>query len=136
MSDITTLTSAVSPLAATQLSTEQLRDLVIDAMEDLKAQDISVLDVRAISDVTDIMIIASGASNRQVAAIANNVVEKAKAQGQQPVGTEGENNSEWVLVDLGDVIAHVMQPEVRAFYQLEKLWETAPEQVVNELASR
>ena len=117
------------------LSTPQLRDLVIDAMEDLKAQNIRVLDVSTISDVTDMMIIASGTSNRQVAAIAGHIVEKAKERGQKPIGSEGEECSEWVLVDLGDVIAHVMQPTAREFYQLEKLWETAPTMPANELAS-
>ncbi len=104
------------------MQTEQLLPIVIDALEDLKAQEIKVLDVRGMSSITDYMIIASGSSNRQVAAIADNVTKKVKEQGYRPLGEEGANEGEWVLVDLGDIIVHVMQPQVRDFYQLEKLW--------------
>lgn len=104
------------------MNAEQLSHLVVQAMTDLKAQDVRVLDVRSMSGVTDFMVIASGTSNRQVAAIANNVVDEVKARGLRPLGMEGQSFGEWVLVDLGDVVAHVMQPQVRAFYQLEKLW--------------
>ena len=107
-----------------------LRQLAVDALEDLKAVDILELDVRKISNFTDYMIIASGRSARQVAALAENVVVKAKQAGEPPLGVEGMRAGEWVLVDLGDVVVHVMQPEVREFYQLEKLWSTreTPEQ--------
>lgn len=108
------------------MQTEELVKLAIDALEDLKAQDINVIDVRELNNVTDVMIIASGTSSRQVAAIGRNVVEKAKAAGVQPFGSEGEAAGEWVLVDLGDVVVHVMQPRVRDFYQLERLWSTPP----------
>ncbi len=104
------------------INKDALIALVIDALEDLKAQEIKVLDVTNISNVTDTMIIASGTSSRQVSAIAQNVVEKAKAQGIQPLGMEGQDVGEWVLVDLVDVVVHVMQPAIRDFYQLEKLW--------------
>ena len=104
------------------MQTEQLLPIVIDALEDLKAQEIKVLDVRGMSSITDYMIIASGSSNRQVAAIAGNVSKKAKEHGCRPLGEEGTSEGEWVLVDLGDIIVHVMQPQVRDFYQLEKLW--------------
>ena len=104
------------------LTSAELRDLVVNAMEDLKAQDIQVLDVSKQSDVADYMIIASGSSSRQVSAIADNIIDDSKKQGMRPLGDEGKETGEWVLVDLGDVIAHVMQTSVRDFYQLEKLW--------------
>lgn len=103
---------------------EQLIHLVIDALEDVKAKDIRTLDVRGKSNVTDVMVIASGTSARQVKSLADRVVEKAKEAGVRALGVEGEREAEWVLVDLGDVVVHVMQPEIRDFYQLEKLWST------------
>ncbi len=106
------------------MQSKRLCQLAIDAMEDLKAVEIQRLDVRKLSDFTDYMIIATGRSARQVAAIAENVVMKAKHAGEAPLGVEGLRGGEWVLVDLGDVVVHVMQPEVREFYQLEKLWGT------------
>ena len=104
---------------------EQLKQLVIDAIEDVKGIDIKVLDVRDQSSVTDVMVIASGNTARQVKAISDNIIEKAKAAGVRPLGVEGEQHAEWVLVDLGDVIAHIMQPSIRDFYNLEKLWGEA-----------
>jgi ribosome-associated protein len=101
---------------------EELKALVIDALEDRKGVDIKVLDVRGKSNVTDIMVISTGTSNRQVRALADGVVEKAKERGIRPLGVEGDRNNEWVLVDLGDVVVHVMQAETRDFYNLEKLW--------------
>jgi len=103
---------------------DQLIHLVIDALEDVKAKDVRTLDVRGKSNVTDVMVIASGTSARQVRSLADKVVEKAKEAGVKPLGVEGEREAEWVLVDLGDVVVHVMQPEIRDFYQLEKLWST------------
>lgn len=105
------------------METEALKTLAIQALEDLKAVDIKVLDVRGKTSVTDYMIVASGNSNRQVKALADNVIEQAKAAGVRPVGSEGEQASEWILVDLGDVVVHVMHPQTRDFYHLEKLWE-------------
>lgn len=104
------------------MNTTQLLDLVIDAVEDLKGSNIQTLDVKGVSSVTDFMVVADANSTRQVSAIARHVVEKAKSAGQYPLGVEGENDGEWVLVDLGDVIVHIMQPGIRDFYQLEKLW--------------
>ena len=96
--------------------------LTIDALEDLKGEDIVVLDVRKLTDITDYMIVASGRSGRQVVALAEHLVMNAKHAKTPPIGVEGLDVGEWVLVDLGDVVVHVMQPEVREFYQLEKLW--------------
>lgn len=105
------------------MTTEQLRDLAIQAVEDLKANDITVLDVREQTSMTDFMIIASGTSSRHGKAVANSVIMSAKEAGEPAVGIEGETTGEWVLIDLGAVVVHVMQPEIRDFYQLEKLWD-------------
>ncbi len=107
---------------------------VIAALEEIKAHDIEVLDVKKITTLFDRMIIASGDSTRQTRAIANNVVEKIKAAGGQVYGTEGEQNGEWILVDLGDVLVHVMQTAVRTHYNLEELWAEAVR--TNKLSSR
>lgn len=106
------------------MEADTLTNLVVDALDDLKAKDIQVLDVRGKTNVTDFMVVASGTSNRQVKALAENVLEKTKTAGVKPLGTEGEAEAEWILVDLGDVVVHIMQPSVRDFYQLEKLWNT------------
>ena len=113
------------------MQAEDLKLLVIDALEDIKAENIQVLDVRTMTDFTDYMIIATGKSTRQVKALANEVVIQAKKAGNQPLGVEGEDVGEWALVDLGDVIAHVMTPQTRATYNLEKVWSVpeTPEQV-------
>ncbi len=94
-----------------------------DVLDDMKAREVRVLDVSAITSITDYMVIASGTSRRHVKSIAERLVERAKAEGYTPIGVEGTEASEWVLVDLQDVVVHVMQPEVRDFYKLEKLWE-------------
>lgn len=99
-----------------------MTDLVVDALEDLKAVDPKILDVRGISSVMDYLVIASGNSSRHVKSLADNVVIKAKEAGWPPIGVEGENAADWVLVDLGDVVVHVMQPAARSFYDLERLW--------------
>ncbi len=111
-----------------RMKAKELQLLVIDALEDIKAEDIQVLDVTAMTDVTDYMIIATGKSTRQVKALANSVSSQAKAAGIIPMGVEGEDVGEWALVDLGDVIAHILTPEMRATYNLEKLW-SVPENV-------
>jgi ribosome-associated protein len=105
-----------------RMQAEQLKLLVIDALEEIKADDIQVLDVTKMTDVTDYMIIASGKSTRQVKALANEVVSQAKKADHPPMGVEGEDIGEWALVDLGDVIAHIMTPQTRATYNLEKVW--------------
>lgn len=100
-----------------------LEKLVLRALEDLKAVNIRVLDVRGLTDVADTMIVASGTSDRHVRSIAEHVIMKAKEAGRRPMGTEGKQDGEWVLVDLQDVLVHVMLPRVREFYALEQLWE-------------
>ena len=96
---------------------------VVAALGDMKAANVKVLDVRPVTDVTDCMILVSGNSDRHVRSIADRVVERAKAAGFRPMGVEGERDGEWVLVDLNDVIVHVMLPRVREFYGLEELWD-------------
>ena len=105
------------------MTPDTLRDLVVEALDDVKGQDILALDVSGASSVTDWMVIASGTSNRHVKSLVDNVTGHAKAKGNDPLGVEGTNGQEWVLVDLGDVVVHVMQREARAFYDLERLWK-------------
>lgn len=104
------------------MQTEQLKSLVVDALEDMKAQNVTLLDVRGRTSVTDFMIIATGTSSRHVTAVAGNVEEKVKAAGMMPNSTEGRASSDWVLIDLFDVVVHVMTDQARHFYDLERLW--------------
>ena len=104
-----------------------LQDLVTAALDDMKAVNVKVLDVRGLTDIADTMIIASGNSDRHVKSIADRVLEKAKESGFRPLGKEGERDGEWVLVDLQDIIVHVMLPRVREFYGLERLWDNGTE---------
>jgi len=108
------------------MNSEQLCDLVVAALEEVKAKDIVKLDVRELTTVTDYMVVASGTSNRHVRALADAVAENARQAGHRPAGIEGEDGSEWVLLDLGDTLVHVMLPRVREFYNLEKLWLLSP----------
>ena len=101
-----------------------LEKLVLASLDDMKAVNVKILDVRGLTDVADTMIVASGTSDRHVRAIAERVIEHAKAAGRRPMGTEGKQDGEWVLVDLQDVLLHVMLPRVREFYALEQLWES------------
>jgi ribosome-associated protein len=100
--------------------------LVVAALDDMKAANVKIMDVRKVTDVADCMIIASGTSDRHVRSIAERVLERTRAGGFRPMGLEGERDGEWVLVDLNDVIVHVMLPRVREFYGLESLWEPGP----------
>lgn len=104
------------------MQTEQIKELVIDALENMKAQDITVLDVKEKTSVTDYMVIATGTSNRHAQAVVDNVAEQAKKADLKPQGTEGRASSDWMLMDLGDVIVHVMTDQARHFYDLERLW--------------
>jgi ribosome-associated protein len=104
---------------------EAMKQAVIDAIEDIKGFDISVMDVRKLTSLTNYMIVASATSSRQAKAIADNVREKLKEKGYQIRGTEGEKEGEWVLVDLNDIVVHIMVPATRAYYNLEQLWGEA-----------
>ena len=112
----------MSDNVAISLQAESLKKIVIEALEALKAQDIATIDVRGRASFTDTMIFASGTSTRHVISIAESVIEAARDAGLPPIGVEGETIGEWVLIDLGDAVVHVMLPETRAFYDLEKLW--------------
>lgn len=103
----------------------ELQQLTVNSLEDLKGQDITVLDVTDRTTVTDWMIVVTGTSARHVKSLASEVVEKSKEAGVKPLGVEGESDGNWILVDLGDVLAHVMTRESRDFYALEKLWGIA-----------
>jgi len=100
-----------------------LRDVVLGALAELKAVDVKALDVRGLTDITDTMVVASGTSDRHVKSLADRVTQRCKEAGFRPYGIEGERDGEWVLLDLQDVVLHVMLPRVREFYALEKLWE-------------
>jgi ribosome-associated protein len=108
------------------MESAQLNTLVLEALDDLKANNVVSLDVTELTDVTDYVIVASGTSNRHVKALANNITDEAKQQGVRPLGVEGQSGSEWILVDLGAVVAHVMLPATRDFYDLERLWSDVP----------
>lgn len=100
----------------------KLVTIIVDALEDMKAVDIRSLDVHEMTSITDVMIVCSGTSTRHVSSIADNVIEKCEASGFKPLGIEGDDHAEWVLVDLGDAVVHIMMPETRDFYKLERLW--------------
>ena len=102
-----------------------LRSVILDALADMKALEVKVLDVRGLTDIADFMVIASGTSDRHVRSVAQRVVEKTKEAGFRPHGVEGQQDSDWVLIDLHEMIVHVMLPRVREFYGLEKLWDMA-----------
>lgn len=110
-----------------EMSVEALQQKVVDALEDMKGVDLRVLDVRGMTTVTDVMVVVSGNSGRHVRALAGELVKQLKDAGVQPLGVEGEEQGEWVLVDLADVVVHVMRPQVREFYNIEKLWSVADE---------
>ena len=101
---------------------EELTEIILNTLDDMKAQDVQTLDVRGKTSITDIMIFASGTSDRHVKSLADSVAFQAKQAGEPPIGTEGTTEGEWALVDLNGVVVHIMQPKVRDFYQLERLW--------------
>lgn len=105
---------------------QKLQRVVVDALEDVKGQDIKVYNTVGLSDMFDRVVLASGTSNRQTRALASNVAEKVKAAGGKVVSVEGTDSGEWVLVDLGDIVVHIMQPAVRSYYNLEELWSVTP----------
>lgn len=104
------------------MEAEALKQLIVDALDDLKAVNTVTLDVTGLTDVMDHLVITSGTSNRHVKSLASNVSVEAKKQGMWPLGVEGDDAGEWVLVDFGDVVVHVMLPATRDFYDLERLW--------------
>ena len=107
------------------MSSEDMKRIVLDALDDMKAKDVSVVDVHGRTSVTEYMIVASATSSRHVTSVAENVVLEIKRHGGQPMGVEGGAGSDWVLVDLGDIVVHVMMPATREYYDLEQFWETA-----------
>ena len=107
--------------------TQDLKDIVINALEDIKATDIVAIDVCELTGMMDHMIVASGNSNRQVKSLANTVVVDAKKGGYNLIGVEGDDTAEWILVDFGDVIVHIMLPATREFYDIERLWTMRPD---------
>jgi len=115
--------AAIDKVKAAAARAASLKAVVINALDDMKALEIKVLDVRGLTDVADTMVIASGTSDRHVRSVAQKLVEKTKAAGFQPHGVEGQQDSDWVLIDLNEIIVHVMLPRVREFYGLEKLWD-------------
>jgi len=112
------------------MSTEKLQALVEQALDDIKADDVQVIDVRDTTSITDLMIIATGSSTRHVRSVADTVIEKVKKAGYKILSMEGEQACDWVLVDIGDIVLHVMLPDVREFYALEKLWTVRSEEQV------
>lgn len=108
------------------LSTASTLAQILDSLDDLKGLEVRTINVTDLSDVTDYMVLASGTSNRHVRSLVNRVTEDLKTSGVRPLGVEGRESSEWVLVDYGDIIVHVMQAEARGFYDLERLWSELP----------
>jgi len=106
----------------------KLQKIVVNALEDIKGKDIEVINTTKLTSMFDRVVIATGDSNRQVKALARNVLEKVREAGGEVISTEGEDSGEWVLVDIGDIVVHVMQPNVRTFYNLEELWQATPAQ--------
>ncbi|MBI4005541.1 MAG: ribosome silencing factor [Gammaproteobacteria bacterium] len=115
------------------MTTKELARIVINALEDLKAVDIKTLDVKRLTSITDMMIIASGKSDRQVKALADKTIEAVNAKHIKPLGIEGHLQGDWVLIDLGDIIIHIMRPPIREYYQLEKLWSVSSRQFSSSL---
>lgn len=104
------------------MDSKQLLAFALDKIDDMKARDVVQIDVTKTSDITDYMIVCSGTSKRHVLSIADNLAKEARHAGEEPLGYEGQSDGEWALVDLGDVVVHIMQSEARSYYDLEKLW--------------
>ena len=121
------MTHVVVPETMTQARLQACLAIVTDALDDLKAKNITVLDVADLTDVTERMVIAEGTSTRHVHSVASHVAQKAKQSGFMPIGVEGQGTTDWTLIDLGGVVVHVMMPQARAFYDLEGLWKAQAE---------
>jgi ribosome-associated protein len=115
--------AVATPKTARTPKAPSLKTAILDALDDMKALEVKFLDVRGLTDIADFMVIASGTSDRHVRSVAQRVVEKAKEAGFRPHGVEGQQDGDWVLIDLSEMIVHVMLPRVREFYGLEKLWD-------------
>jgi ribosome-associated protein len=114
-----------------RVDADDLKRVVLEVLDDMKAQDVRVLDVRRLTDVTDAMIIASGTSDRHVKSMADRIRDRVKeALDLRPIGVEGEREADWILIDLGDVVVHLMRPETREYYDLERLWNRDVEELV------
>ncbi len=111
------------------MNLQKQQRLVVDALEDTKAQDIKVFNTTGLTSLFDRVIVASGTSNRQTRAMASHVAEQAKRGGLEVIATEGEETGEWVLIDLGDIVVHCMQPAIRSYYNLEEIWGAKPVRV-------
>ena len=120
----------IPKLNTLMVSAEGLRDLVVGALGDLKAKQITVINVTALTEVTDFMVIASGTSLRHMRSLVDQIVDSAKSEGVNILGVEGLLHGDWILIDLGEVVVHVMKPEARSFYELERLWERIGDQEV------
>ena len=113
------------------LEAEELKDTAVQVLKDMKAQDVEVLDVRKLTDVTDYMVIASGTSDRHVKSMAYRLREHVREQNKvRPLGVEGEHQGDWVLIDFGDIVVHIMRPQTRQYYDLERLWNREVEELV------
>ena len=115
--------AVATPKTARTPKAPSLKTVILDALDGMKALEVKFLDVRGLTDIADFMVIASGTSDRHVRSVAQRVVEKAKESGFRPHGVEGQQDGDWVLIDLNEMIVHVMLPRVREFYGLEKLWD-------------
>jgi len=114
---------------------EKIKDIVINALEDIKGFEIKILNVQGKSNFTDVMIIVSGNSARQVKSLGNNLISVARDNNLKVIGSEGAEQGEWMLVDLGDIVVHIMQPDIRDFYNLEKLWgDDSPKVISNDVS--
>jgi ribosome-associated protein len=125
---------SVAVAKKTRKQPDALTKIAVAALEDMKAVNVKVLDVRKLTDIADTMIVATGTSDRHVKSIAGRLVERCRQAGHRPYGIEGDREGEWVLVDLQDLIVHVMLPRIREFYGLEKLWDLRPAVRVPSLA--
>ena len=112
-----------------RMEPDALRDLTIASLEDDKAEDLVIIDLRGKTSIADYMVIASGRSERHLSSLAKHLIEILKKEGMKSVRAEGEKSGEWALIDAGDVLVHIFKPEIRSFYNLEKLWDNIPEEV-------
>lgn len=110
------------------MNTEQLKNTIVDVLDENKGTDIRALDVRELTDVTDYFVICTATSSRHAKSLSDKVIDQCKAQGNRPVGVEGDGDAEWILIDLVDVVVHIMLGSTREFYSLEKLWEVTEAQ--------